>query len=155
LQEAAPESGGARGPEGVDIAQPHTDWVAKIDDNDNLGFTVQTVKREFFEPSEDLKTKAVTVGILLAGPIAVALASGRTDPTGINRLPFPAGRRSWRIDEGNNFEVEGDVLVLETTAVERFSHQSYALADSVLGLEEALPSIWITMLVNFVRMNML
>ena len=29
----------------IDIAKPHTDWVAKIDDNDNLGFTAQTLKR--------------------------------------------------------------------------------------------------------------
>lgn len=91
----------------VDIAAPHTDWVAKIDDNDNLGFTVQTVKREFGDPSEDRTTMAATLGVALAVPVAAVLfASGENDPTKINRMHFLAGRRSWRIDDGKNFEVE-------------------------------------------------
>ena len=98
-----------------------------------------------------------TAAVLLAGVVAVAALglNAKNNPVQINRMHFLAGRRSWRIDDGKNFEVEGDVMVLETTAVERFSHQRYDQADGILGLEEALPPIWITMLVNFVRMNKL
>ena len=70
-------------------------------------------------------------------------------------MHFLAGRRSWRLDDGKNFEVDGDVMVLETTAVERFSHKRYVQADSVLGLQASIPDVWIAMLTNFARMNTL
>lgn len=70
-------------------------------------------------------------------------------------MHFLAGRRSWRLDDGKSFEVDGDVLVLETTAVERFSHNAFALADTVLGLEASVPDVWTAMLNNFVRLRKL
>jgi hypothetical protein len=148
---------------GIDIAKPHTDWVAKIDDNDNLGFTAQTLKREFRDLSED---GATTVGTYVAAvvattPVYLAIAAGIAAIGGVdnlievNRMHFLAGRRSWRLDDGKNFEVDGDVLVLETTAVERFSHRKYAQADSIVGLEKSVPDVWIAMLNNFVTMKTL
>ena len=143
-------------PVDVDIAKPHTDWVAKIDDNDNLGFTVQTLKREFRDLSEDGPTKAASVALVLANPVlSLLVASDENDPMEVNRMHFLAGRRSWRLDDGKNFEVDGDVMVLETTAVERFSHKRYVQADSVLGLQAAVPDIWVAMLGNFMRMKTL
>jgi hypothetical protein len=126
----------------VDIARPHTDWVGQIDKNDGLGFTAQTLKREFVDLSEDLMTLPVDLVTLDTVP-AVR----------INRMHFLAGRRSWRIDDGKSFEVDGDVLVLETTAVERFSHEAYVIADTVIGLESAIPDVWISLLNNFVNMR--
>ena len=146
---------------GIDIAKTHSDWVVKVDDNDNLGFTVQTLKREFRDLSEDVPTGAGTgaaafVGSTIVNPVAVIIAAARSDnPIEVNRMHFLAGRRSWRLDDGKNFEVDGDVLVLETTAVERFSHKMYMQADPVLGMEDALPDVWIAMLNNFLRMNAL
>ena len=135
-------------PPTIDIAHPHTDWVVKIDENDNLGFTAQTLKREFIVVSEDGPTGFGVLGIPGVSPLIDLLAAG--DPMEVNRMHFLAGRRSWRLDDGKSFEVDGDVLVLETAAVERFSHKAYMRADSLLGLESAVPDIWIAMLNNFV-----
>jgi len=140
----------------LDIAAPHSDWVVKIDDNDGLGFSVQTIKREFEDPSEDRLTLAAKAGGILLSPLGSFLfMRGENDPTQINRMHFLAGRRSWRIDDGKNFEVDGDVMVLETSAIERFSHDRYKQADAVLKVEDALPDIWCSMCDNYVRMNAL
>ena len=133
-------------PPTIDVASPHTDWVVKIDENDNLGFTAQTLKREFRVLSEDGPTGFGVAAIV--SPLIGLIAAG--DPMEVNRKHFLAGRRSWRLDDGKSFEVDGDVLVLETAAVERFSHKAYMRADAVLGLESAVPDIWIAMLNNFV-----
>ena len=126
----------------ADIAYPHTDWVAQIDKNDGLGFTAQTLKREFSDLVED-------------GMVALpdALTADVASAVHINRMHFLAGRRSWRLDDGKSFEVDGNVLVLETTAVERFSHKAYTIADGLLGLEAAVPDIWISMMKNFMTMR--
>jgi len=143
---------------GLDIARPHTDWVVKIDENDNLGFTAQTLKREFRVLSEDGPTGfGVAAAIPLVFP-AVGLLGGLIGGgylMEVNRMHFLAGRRSWRLDDGKSFEVDGDVLVVETAAVERFSHEAYMRADAVLGLESAVPDIWIAMLNNFVAKRIL
>jgi hypothetical protein len=124
----------------VDVARPHTDWVAQIDQNDGLGFTAQTLKREFVDLFEDGAVVAAA-GIFAGGPID------------LNRTHFLAGRRSWRIDDGRSFDVGGDTLVLETTAVERFSNRVYQISDFALGLESRIPDIWISLLNNFVTMR--
>ena len=93
------------------------------------------------------------IGFVVNPLLAVPL--GKDDPMEVNRMHFLAGRRSWRLDDGKNFEVDGDVLVVETCAVERFSHQSYVRADSVLGLQASIPDVWVAMLTNFVRMKAL
>lgn len=138
----------------IDIAKPHSDWVVKIDDNDHLGFTVQTLKREFTDLSEDGPTKTAGIIGFMVNPL-LAVPLGRDDPMQVNRMHFLAGRRSWRLDDGKNFEVDGDVFVVETCAVERFSHQSYVRADSLLGLQAAIPDVWVAMLNNFVKMKAL
>lgn len=145
----------------IDVAAPHSDWVVKIDDNDNLGFTAQTLKREFRDPDEDdsflLKVVPYSRFSDRANQYMDEAKYGKwlprdmSDPVEINRMHFLAGRRSWRLDDGKNFEVDGDVLVLETCAVERFSHQKFKTADAVLGIQASIPDIWIAMLENFVR----
>lgn len=138
---------------GIDIARPHSDWVVQIDKNDDLGFTAQTLKREFRILSEDAAAAApVLIGLV---PAVATLIVAEDDPVEVNRMHFLAGRRSWRLDDGKSFEVDGDVLVLETTAVERFSHKAYVRADAVLGLEASIPDIWIALLNNFVTMRKL
>jgi len=136
----------------VDIAKPHSDWVVKIDDNDNLGFTAQTLKREFRDLLEDGPTKTAGIIGFLINPL-LAVPFGEDDPMEVNRMHFLAGRRSWRLDDGKNFGVDGDVLVLETAAVERFSHKLYVTADSIVGLEKSVPDVWVAMLNNYVRMK--
>src|SRR5260370_32189452 len=71
----------------------------------------------------------------------------------VNRMHFLAGRRSWRLDDGRIFGEKDGVLVLETSAVERFSHNFYNLADKSFGLQKLVPDIWITLLRNFVAME--
>jgi len=136
----------------IDIAKPHSDWVVKIDDNDNLGFTAQTLKREFRDLLEDGPTKTAGIIGFLINPL-LAVPFGEDDPMEVNRMHFLAGRRSWRLDDGKNFGVDGDVLVLETAAVERFSHKLYVTADSIVGLEKSVPDVWVAMLNNYVRMK--
>jgi hypothetical protein len=137
----------------VDVARPHTDWVVKIDDNDNLGFTAQTLKREFRDLFEDLPTRTGDAIGLMVSPLLHYAATRFDDLMEVNRMHFLAGRRSWRVDDGKNFEVDGDVLVVETTAVERFSHRAYVRADTVAGMEKAVPDVWIAMLNNFLKLN--
>jgi len=140
----------------VDIAKPHSDWVVKIDDNDHLGFTVQTLKREFWDSDEDTLVKAgTTIASFLLPPRMATAALRLDDPVEINRMHFLAGRRSWRLHDGKNFEVDGGVLVLGTCAIERVSHRAYQLADRPLGLEAALIPVWTSMLKNFVKMKAL
>ena len=125
---------------GIDLAKPHNDWVGVKWWDPKVGFTVQTLKREFFDAFEDVMASA---GGGLSGAAAVHY----------NRMHFLAGRRSWRIGEGPIFGASRDVIILETIAVERFSAHVYDLADSVVDLETKLPDVWISLLNNFVRIS--
>jgi hypothetical protein len=143
----------------IDIAQPHNDWVVQEWCNPSVGFTAQTLKREFFDLGEDGEASvgaAVPGGAIGAGVggavigivTAVGVAAGAVH---YNRMHFLAGRRSWRVGDGTAFGVKGDVSVLETIAVERFSARFYQTGDHVLALEEKIPDIWIANLNNFIK----
>jgi len=133
---------------GIDVGQPHTDWVAIIDSN-AVSFTVQTLKREFWDTKEDLETSVGILAIPIVGAVvAVGSAIGGAH---YNRMHFLAGRRAWRIDNGSVFGLSNDVMVLETAAVERFSAHVFNMADSVIGLEKRLPNVWLSFLNNFVN----
>jgi hypothetical protein len=141
---------------GIDLAEPHSDWVVRHWVDRNIGFTAQTLKREFFDAGEDGKVGGGGAGILLAawpmiGIVAAAAMGGAA--AHFNRLHFLAGRRSWRIGEGTVFDpdLKDDVIILETAAVERFSSRAYSTADSVIGLQDKVPDIWIAFLNNFVN----
>lgn len=140
-------------PFGIDLGFPHHDWVAQIDHNDDLGFTAQTLKREFFDPFDDVTTAAPVT--LVGGDSPVEAAAVAYLLVELNRMHFLAGRRSWRIDDGKSFGIPGDLLALETIAVERFSHQFFMLFDTVIGLESHIPHIWIALLDNFVKQRKL
>ena len=156
---------------GVDIAKPHNDWVARIWVNPHLGFTVQTVKREFVVASEDAAAAAggavvgraigQNVGQSVGGPPgavvggAVGEAVGADEAVQLNRMHFLAGRRSWRLDGGPAFGLASNVCVLETIAVERFSSTFFVAGDFILHLEDKIPPIWVTNLANFVRIRQL
>src|SRR5258708_26127597 len=71
----------------IDIAKPHSDWVVKIDDNDNLGFTAQTLKREFRDLSEDGPTKTAGIVGFIVNPLLTA-PWGEDDPMEVNRMHF-------------------------------------------------------------------
>lgn len=148
---------------GVNLGKPHSDWVTIIKrDPSTWSFTVQTLKREFFDAFEDVATGT---GGVLSGVLAPALP-GLGIVTGLlgapadllagvhyNRMHFLAGRRAWRVGEGALFGLANDVLVLETIAVERFSAEFFRAADGALGLEDALPNVWIALLYNFIGQN--
>ena len=143
---------------GIDLAAPHSDWVVQEWVDRNVGFTAQTLKREFIDAREDV-TAGAGAGLLLnaipgvgiaLGPL-FALGGGGGGSVHYNRMHFLAGRRSWRIGEGTVFGLSGDVIVFETVAVERFSATAYSTADSVMGLESKIPDIWIALLNNFVN----
>jgi len=50
---------------GIDLGQPHTDWVAIVSVDPNaVGFTVQTLKREFLDVKEDGETTGLGAAIV-------------------------------------------------------------------------------------------
>ena len=118
---------------GIDLAWPHNDWVVQEWVGAGLGFTAQTLQREFNE----------------VGDIPAGLAGGLVG-TATNQRHFLAGRRSWRLDSGVPFGLPANVMVLETAAIERFSARAYQLGDKIGGLEKRIPSIWMANLTNFV-----
>ena len=143
---------------GIDMGHPHTDWVAIVSlDPNAVGFTVQTLKREFLDVGEDGETTGLGAAVVLLPGIGTLLGVvggavlGGTAGAHYNRMHFLAGRRAWRIDNGSVFGFANNVMVLETVAVERFSAQAFNIADSVIGLEKKLPNVWLAFLNNFVN----
>lgn len=147
----------------LDLAKPHDDWVVRHWVDRNIGFTAQTLKREFFVAGDDVGAgvgAAVGIGLLnvlpvvgvvgkVLGPVASLVGGGAA--VHYNRMHFLAGRRSWRISDGAVFGLSGNVIVFETVAVERFSATAYRTADAVIGLESRVPQVWIALLNNFVN----
>ncbi len=147
---------------GLNAAAPHSDWVARIWSDPNIGFTVHTLKRDFFDATEDIEAEGGSLLAAVAGlavPIVgpIVAAGGGVGSVGpavhYNRKHFLAGRRSWRIGSGGDFGLSNDVMVLETIAVERFSAHVYNVADMVVGLEGKVPLVWYAFLNNFANQN--
>jgi hypothetical protein len=142
---------------GFDLAKPHDDWVVREWVDPNVGFTAQTLKREFFVAGDDVGVTAATGALVFVPVVGTilglggALGLGATVGVHYNRMHFLAGRRSWRIGQGTVFGLSGNVIVFETVAVERFSATAYSTADSVIGLESKIPDVWIALLNNFVN----
>jgi hypothetical protein len=140
---------------GLDLAKPHDDWVVRHWVDGNIGFTAQTLKREFFVAGDDLGTGVPTGAFLLGPLLPVVGLIGAVAATGVaihyNRMHFLAGRRSWRISDGAVFGLPGNVIVFETVALERFSATAYRTANAVIGLESRIPNVWIALLNNFVN----
>ena len=140
----------------------HHDWVVQAWKNPAVGFTAQTLKRNFLEVGD----AAAAFGGSLGGGAVVPILGG---PVGAvvgveeNRKHFLAGRRSWRIDnlaafgvdpqEYNSPPASDHLLILETVAVERFSDTVYTVGDAVVGFEARIPPVWIANLENFVNLN--
>jgi hypothetical protein len=132
----------------------HHDWVVLAWTDRSIGFTGQTLKRNFLELGDALTG---------AGGSAVGRQAGAKFAINENKMHFLAGRRSWRIDTLAAFHVDpkeynsppdsGNLLILETAAVERLSDRVYMAADTVAGLEQRIPPIWISNLENFVSKN--
>jgi hypothetical protein len=160
---------------GGDIAKFHHDYVVRLE-NSTRGFSVQTLQRLFHE-WEDAKMAAEGAGggLLVGGaagggigfvfgggvgaiPGAAIVGTSAAVTAGVasfqaNTLHFLAGRRSWRLDAAAAFGVEGDFLILETAALERFSCPFYFLNDKPQHMEAKVPPLWNSMLRNFVVMN--
>ena len=142
----------------IDLAQPHHDWVVMDPVDMRLGFTARTLRRTFIDMPDDVEATLGGMvggdigGSIVAGPLGSIMGSGAgaVDGFSVNRWHFLAGRRCWRLDTAKAFGLPGDQLVLETTAVERFSRKEYALADAALGMEKLVPDIWCSLLWNFV-----
>jgi hypothetical protein len=142
---------------GLDLAKPHDDWVVQQWVDRKIGFTAQTLKREFFVAGEDV---GVGVGVFFIPGVGQALGLAAALGVGAigvhyNRMHFLAGRRSWRISQGTDFGLSADVIVLETVAIERFSALAYNTADALIGVQTRIPDVWIEMLNNFVKNNSL
>jgi hypothetical protein len=151
---------------GFDLAKPHDDWVVLHWADRTIGFTAQTLKREFFVAGDDVAVAAApAVGPVIAAvalklvpitwwipaPVVPLPALVGAVAVQYNRMHFLAGRRSWRISDGTVFGLSSNVIVLETVAIERFSAAVYRTADAVIGLQSRVPDIWIAMLNNFVN----
>jgi len=150
----------------------HHDWVYIAWADRKIGFTAQTLKRNFTELGDVLTGFGGGVAGSAVGTAAVPVpgvgsAAGGAVGIGVgvkeNSKHFLAGRRSWRIDTLAAFRVDpkeynsppdsDNLLILETSAVERFSDRVYMAGDTVAGLEQRIPPIWISNLENFVNMN--
>ena len=127
---------------GIDIARPHHDWVVQDPIDIRSGFTARTLRRQFIDLPDDAEA-GIPAGILGGAPSAAEAVS-------VNQMHFLAGRRCWLLDTAEAFGLPGDQLVLETTAVERFSRPEYVMADTMLGMEKLVPDIWCSLLWNFV-----
>ncbi len=145
---------------GINLAAPHSDWVAIKWVDSNLAFTVQTLRREFFDTVEDgapiVATSLINIVPVIPPPVIPLINIGGIGATANipwNRRHFLAGRRGWRIGDGSVFGLSSKVIVLETVAVERFSSQEYNIADWIIGLETKVPDVWLAFLNNFVNMN--
>lgn len=142
---------------GVDVAQPHHDWVEREWCDPDVGFTAQTLKREFFDPVDDGEAAAGGSALGYRPSVVpyepVTGIAGAIAAVHYNRMHFLAGRRSWRMDEGIVFGETANTCVLETIAVEQFSARVFALSDAALGMEKFIPNIWIANLTNYVRMR--
>jgi hypothetical protein len=138
---------------GIDVGRPHNDWVVQEWVDNTVGFTAQTLKREFFDAAEDgaMAAAALAAGGLIGMEPAPTVVGGVV-AAHYNRMHLLAGRRSWRLDDGQTFGVTGDLLVLETIAVERFSAEMYRLGDKLGNMRAKFPDIWIANLNNFVRL---
>jgi hypothetical protein len=137
---------------GIDLGGPHHDWVEREWFDHRVGFTVQTLKREFIDFADDAKAG---VGGALGSYASPLLPGGAAAQLAVhyNRMHFLAGRRSWRVGEGKIFDESPNALVVETIAVERFSANVFMAGDSVLGLEKAIPDIRIANLTNFINLS--
>ena len=128
---------------GIDLASPHHDWVYIADINPTLGFTAQTLQRNFTDLHDDV---AAGVGGFAINPAAATAA------VELNRKHFLAGRRSWRLDHSEVFGYKPGFLVLETIAVERFSDPMFLAMNLKFNhLEKMIPPIWATLLTQSVR----
>ena len=146
----------------------HHDWVGRVWVDDRRGFTVQTLKRMFWEPWDDAAAAVGggALGAMVAGAQGNMAAGAQGSILGgaasvdLNRFHFLAGRRAWRLDTAQG-QLTGDlagwskedILILETGAIERFSHPAFLAGDYVARFEERIPPVWIANLDNFVRRN--
>lgn len=139
----------------VDAPDLHDDWVGFVHQDQNVGFAVQTLKRNFSEVND------LFFALLVAEAIAFSLpgGGGGVFPIGggitssyLNRFHFLAGRRSWVISQANqsrgsrfvannpipdflqaatatNLANSQHIYMLETAAIDRFSSWVIGLAD--------------------------
>lgn len=142
-----------------DIAPEHDDWVFIEWADRTIGLTVQTLKREFFLAGDDIKTTAKAAAAVVFIPV-IGQGLGLAGALGVgavgvhyNRMHFLAGKRSWRIGAGDLFGMKGDVMVLETVAIERFAARPFMTVDAIAGLESKIADVWIAMLDNFVSLK--
>ncbi len=122
----------------------HTDWVYVLDRSNN-SFTGQTLKRNFTTVLED----AALIAARIRGPATAAAVQAAIV---INQHHFLAGRRAWRLDHGSVFGYSGNVRVLETVAVERFSLTAYSQSGAVIGdIATLVRNVWLNLLKNYIR----
>jgi hypothetical protein len=140
----------------------HHDWVVQEWVDQNVGFTAQTLKRTFFDSDDAAAAGGAFIG---STPLLIPMLriGSMVLAADVNRYHFLAGRRSWRLDTAAAFgQAAGDfdagssdLWILETVAVERFSHIAFMVGDYVLGFEERVPAVWIALLENFVKIKAL
>jgi hypothetical protein len=157
----------------IPIPQKIRDWVMPDIHTDNVGvvatqdtgLTVQTLKREF-EDEDDKKIRTaietlVDTGVFIGGPAIRKLASKISKYLGdyavdYNQHHFLAGRRAFRIDVGSSFGYKDDRLVVETSAIERFSNGVFASSELAMGsIPDVVREVWGQMLTKFCVVNKL
>ncbi len=155
----------------------HADWVG-IHHAHERGFTVQTLRRNFFTGLDAYLATVTTGGATAAGAGAGSLFGGVGAGPGaamgfgggliasgvgmyINRSHFLAGRRSWIFASKQEWGRHGvddydaipdDAVAFETAAVERLSGWIFKVADAtrILGsFDRSVHRVWVRLMNNY------
>lgn len=156
--------------------QIHPDLVGIIQTS-STGFTVQTLKRDYPDESDNLITAfglrilnlaleatdyaTMLIGVNelsdaindIAGAYETAIETALANYLiSINQHHFLAGRRSFRFVPGSVFGYTDGRWVFETAAMERFSLPIFEKSQLLMGdAEDVVRPVWVEMLQQFVK----
>lgn len=133
----------------------HTDSVGILGLNGRSGFTVETLKREFRDADDDKIAVAIKSVCAALGAVGIPLGNTLADyAIKINQMHFLAGRRAWRFDRARVFGYDSECWVMETAALERFSHLAFQSSQLAMGdFGTLLKEVWVTYLRQFLKHN--
>jgi hypothetical protein len=151
------------------IPDIHTDWVGIQPGSETAtGFTAQTLKRNFLDPSDHIIKSAALAALLAAeartwwNPI-VSWGERKLEEIvsayviWVNQHHFLAGRRSFRFLPAKvlgGYPKDDERWVFETAAMERFSLLPYVASQLAMGkAEDIVRPVWVEMVQQFCNQN--
>jgi hypothetical protein len=120
------------------FGKPHDDWVAMQMAKDGKSFYGTTLKREWFEPIDNVQMVSGGISPKFGPVIASMIVEA-------NKRHFLAGRRSWRVEYDGSLKR----CRVETAAFERSSHPLYEWIERTGLLRESIIELWTNLLENY------